>query len=60
MTTYLLYIHDDRYATPNLEVISAVDDTGAEALAADRLRASDHYFRTEVWEDDRLVCDLPL
>jgi hypothetical protein len=55
LKTYLLYIHDDRYATPTLDVIVVADDSRAREIAASRLSTSSHYRRAEIWEDERPV-----
>ena len=55
MKTYLLYIHDERYATPTLDVIVVADDCRARELAAGRLASSRHYLKAELWEDERPV-----
>ena len=55
MKSYVLYIHDDRYSVPTLDSITVDGDAPARRLAAERLASSPHYFRVELWEDDRLV-----
>lgn len=56
---YSLYIDDDRYSAPTLDVITAEDDKRAELLAHDRLASSNHYLAVAVWEDERFVVELP-
>jgi len=58
LKTYLLYIHDNRYATPTLDVIVVADDSRAQELATGRLARSDHYIRAEIWEDERCVAEI--
>lgn len=56
---YTLYIDDDRYSAPSLDVIMAQDDKQAELLANERLASSNHYVAIAVWEDERFVTELP-
>jgi len=56
LKAYLLYIHDRRYGTPTLDVITAASDQRACELARGRLNASCHYSAVELWEDERFVC----
>ena len=58
LKTYLLYIHDDRYATPTLDVIVVANDCRARELAAGRLATSHHYLKAEIWEDERRVGEI--
>jgi hypothetical protein len=55
LKTYVIYIHEDRYEMPNMEVAAAADDEAALELAADRLSASPHFHRVEVWDNNRFV-----
>ena len=55
LKAYFLFIHDERYATPKLEVVAAEDDEGARALARKRLDGSPHHLLVEIWEDSREV-----
>ncbi|HEX4179198.1 MAG TPA: hypothetical protein VHY32_00255 [Caulobacteraceae bacterium] len=58
MKTYFLYLRDDRYTVPTLDMINARDDDRAITAAVGRLAYSPHYQSVEVWEDDRLVARL--
>jgi hypothetical protein len=55
MKTYVLYIHDDRYAVPTLDTITVGGDERARELAGERLASSPHYYAADLWEGDRLV-----
>ncbi len=55
LKTYILYIHDGRYAAPTLLTIDARDDDGARADARVRLGGSPHYRAIEVFDEERLV-----
>lgn len=59
MNVYTIYIDDDRYSAPTLDIIMAKDDREAELLARQRLASSDHYKAVAVWDDDRFVCEAP-
>ena len=59
MQVYTIYIEDDRYSVPTIDILLADDDTHAQVLAAGRLISSPHYTGVEVWQDDRIVCALP-
>lgn len=56
---YTIYIEDDRYSVPTIDILSADDDGHARVLAQGRLVSSPHYLSVEAWEDDRVVCVLP-
>ncbi len=58
LKTYFIYVHDDRYAAPTLDVVIAADDAAAAALARQRLAASAHYRRIEVFDGDRPVGEI--
>lgn len=56
LRAYFLYIHDDRYGVPTLEVVTAADDEAVHDVARERLVGSVHRLLVEVWaEDDRHV-----
>ena len=56
LSAYFLYIHDDRYGTPTLEVVTAANDEAVHDVARERLVGSAHYLLVEIWtEDDRHV-----
>ncbi len=54
--TYMLFMHDDRYSAPMLDLLIVRDDARAIQIAAERLCASLHHRIAEMWEEDRLVC----
>jgi len=56
---YTLYIEDDRYSVPTIDILSADTDAEAMTLAAERLASSPHYLSVEVWADDRYVGGAP-
>jgi hypothetical protein len=56
---YTLYIEDDRYSVPTIDILTAETDEAARALAAQRLGSSPHYRSVEVWADDRYVWRTP-
>ena len=55
VTPYFLYIHDDRYATPTMEVVTAADIEGARIIAKQRLDASPHHQAVEIWYEEKLL-----
>ncbi len=55
MQDYTFQVHDDRYAVPTLEFVTAKDDMRARELAEKRLRASTHHLAVEVFEDDAML-----
>lgn len=59
MGVYTIYIEDDRYSVPTIDILTADDDARARVLAHGRLISSPHYLSAEVWEDERVVCVLP-
>jgi hypothetical protein len=59
VNVYTLYIADDRYSVPTIDILMADRDDEARALAAARLASSQHYLSIEVWVGDRLVCAIP-
>ena len=56
---YTIYIEDDRYSVPTIDILMADDDAHARILAQGRLISSPHYQSAEVCEDERVVCVLP-
>lgn len=57
MRTYILYVHDDRYSAPTLDIVTVRDDLRATEIAAKRLASSTHYRVVEMWdENEQLVC----
>jgi hypothetical protein len=56
LRAYFLYIHDDRYGTPTLEVVTADNDEAVHDVARERLVGSVHHLLVEIWtEDDRHI-----
>ena len=55
MKSYFLYIDDDRYATPTMEVVAAADFNGARITAKQRVNASPHHQAVEIWHEERLL-----
>jgi hypothetical protein len=49
LNIYTIYIHDDRYSVPNLDIIDAQTDDEARAEAILRLNASPHHQAIEIW-----------
>jgi hypothetical protein len=58
LKTYTLYITDDRYSVPSLDVTIVSTDKLAQAIARKRFAVSTHYSAIEIWEDDRLVAKI--
>ena len=56
---YTIYIEDDRYSVPTIDILMANDDAHVQRLAAGRLISSPHYIAIEVWQDERIVSALP-
>jgi hypothetical protein len=59
LDVYTLYIEDDRYSVPTIDILLAAGDLQARALAVERLGSSPHYSSVEVWAEDRHVCRVP-
>jgi hypothetical protein len=59
VNVYTLYITDDRYSVPTIDILMADADEEVRALAVARLASSPHYLGIEVWVEDRLVCAMP-
>jgi hypothetical protein len=56
MTAFEVFVHDDRYSVPTLQLISAEDDFEARRAADVLLRASPHHLGVELWRDgDRIA-----
>lgn len=49
MTAFEVFVHDDRYSVPTLQLISADDDFEAREAAKALLRASPHHLGVELW-----------
>ena len=60
MGAYILYVRDDRYATPTLLTAECRDDDDARAFARRHLQSSAHYIAVEIWDDERRVDQLTL
>jgi hypothetical protein len=58
LNVYTLYIEDDRYSVPSIDILMASSDEQAEELAGLRLASSPHYLSVAVWRDEQLVCEL--
>lgn len=58
MRAYFLYLRDERYHAPTLEVVTAADDPAITEFVRRRLDSSPHYLGAEVWDGDRLVVRL--
>lgn len=58
MRAFELFIEDDRYAVPTLEIVKAPDERHAQALAWQRLEGSPHHLGVEVWEGERVLARL--
>ena len=61
MNLYTVYIEDDRHsALPTMDILTAVDDEQVRAQGQPaRPASSPHYRSIAVWEENRLVCELP-
>jgi hypothetical protein len=59
VNVYTLYITDDRYTVPTIDILMADADEAVRTLAVARLASSPHYLSIEVRVDDRLVCAIP-
>lgn len=59
MSVYTIYIEDDRYSVPTIDILMADDDGHARVLGEARLTSSPHYLSAEIWEDERVVWVLP-
>jgi hypothetical protein len=59
LNAYTLYIYDDRYSVPTIDIVMEQTDARARAVAAERLLFSPHYKAVAVWHDDRFICELP-
>lgn len=55
MPFYSIYIYDDRYSVPTLDVVVALDDVQATEMAVEKLSNSSHYLAVEIFEGERLV-----
>ena len=58
MNAFEVFVHDDRYSVPTLQLISADDDFEARQAAAALLRASPHHLGVELWRGGDLVAAL--
>jgi len=54
MATFTFYIRDDRYDVPTMDFVIAQGETGARALAVDRLLVSAHHTAVDVYEGEAL------
>jgi hypothetical protein len=52
MRTFTLYVHDDRYSTPNLMFTSVSDADHAREAAMRELNRSEHHLAVDVREAD--------
>ena len=59
MNVYTLYVEDDRYSVPTIDILTAVSDEDARQLAVLRLASSPHYLSIAVWDDERFICEVP-
>jgi predicted RNase H-like HicB family nuclease len=55
LNIYTIYIHDDRYSVPTLDIINASTDAEALAEATQRLQTSPHYSAIELWLGDSFL-----
>jgi hypothetical protein len=55
MTTYAVFVHDDRYSVPTFYMVTVASDARALELAGEKLRSSPHYRQVEVFDGERLV-----
>lgn len=52
---YTIYIFDDRYSVPTLDILDARTEAEALAEAEAKLAASAHYQSIEIWTTDGLL-----
>jgi hypothetical protein len=55
VTTYTVFVHDDRYSVPTFYMVTVAGDARALELAEEKLSSSTHYQRVEVFDGERLV-----
>jgi len=58
MTSFEVFVHDDRYSVPTLQLISADDDFEAREAAQALLRASPHHLGIELWRGGDMIAAL--
>jgi hypothetical protein len=58
MTTYEIFVQDDRYSVPTLNLVSCSDEAGAWRAADALLRASPHHLGVEVCRGDEQILTL--
>lgn len=58
MSTFELFIDDDRYSVPNLRFLAASDEARARTAAIQVLSESPHYRGVELFSDDRRLFGL--
>lgn len=58
MRAFELFIEDDRYTVPTLDIVTAHDAARALALAKERLEASPHHLGVEICEGERVLARL--
>jgi hypothetical protein len=59
MTTFSLFITDERYAIPTVALIEAAGRAAAAMAAKTRREESPHYEAIELYEDDRVFYRSP-
>ena len=55
LKAYILYIDDERYMVPTMEVVNALSDAAVRQLARARLESGTHYLAVEIFEFNRKV-----
>lgn len=58
MRAFELFIEDDRYTVPTLDVVTPQDARRAVARAREKLEASPHCLGVEIWEGERVLARL--
>jgi hypothetical protein len=58
VTTFELFVYDDRYSVPTLHLVSCGDETGARNAAEALLQASRHHLGVEVCCGDLQILSL--
>lgn len=54
MSTFMLYVRDDRYRVPTLDIVSAAGEADVRTLATKRLFESSYHTAVDVYEGEEL------
>lgn len=58
LNSFEIFVHDDRYSVPTLQLVTAADDTSAVAAAESLLHASPHHRGVELWGGGERLMEL--